>query len=132
MLETKSPRSKSFYVIGTLTLMAVYAGAVVLAKTHGPAFYWVAAAAVVAVGVMSGGWTSKLDEVAQHAHVQAWFWGGLAGLVFATAGLFAFMAVETGPMTFTDRAFIAGFGFALGPMALGYLTWWASFWLRRR
>lgn len=129
----RAERSRTFYFAGMLVLFAVYSVAVVAARTFGPALYWVAAASVIAVGFFASSWTSKLDEVVQHAHVQAWFWGGLAGLTFALAGFFALAAArDAGPPTATERAFMAGIMFVIAPMMLGYLAWWAHFWLRRR
>jgi hypothetical protein len=87
-------------------------------------------------------WFLGLDEMAQRAHYVAWFWGSSFGLVIAAAimGVGALTgatdnlhAVVRGLFGHDDvgDGMMAGMLIIIAPMMLGYLAWWAVFWLRR-
>lgn len=102
-------------------------------------------AGVVAVVsfIFSLRWMQGLDELAQRAHYEAWYWGGSLGLmavVFAIVAAPALEQVVDLERMFAPLAIYSGesAGFVSGAMAtvivmgIGYGLWWVFFWLRKR
>jgi hypothetical protein len=97
-----------------------------------------------AFGVVLGLWWSlkywkAIDETARRAHLDAWYWGGSAGI--GVAAILATIAIRFPSMQLAwleDVAPSATYGAALGAWALmavmltGYGVAWAIWWLRNR
>jgi hypothetical protein len=102
---------------------------------------------IVAAGVIGGliglwgavRWYVNIDEAAQRAHLDAWFWGAsvamLIPMAFAMAALVLpgseWAPLEALPFTKTQMAAAGVFGF-YGVLILGYGVAWIGWWLRRR
>lgn len=115
--------------------------AVAFAEEGGPIFYTVAAIAAGAAlvvgwygfGIMMRYWRG-IDELARDAHKTAWFWGGSAGLLVGLLPLLVvrFSPLHVGMSEAESTAFINGGAFVATAMLLGYLVFWAGFWIRAR
>jgi hypothetical protein len=108
-----------------------------------PLAFWTIAG-VTAIGQMYGmwwaaRWWASIDEAAQRAHLDSFFWG--ASWVLAASSTiilgsllvpeFAFAPLEALPGTKTHAAAVGAIGFAAAIMVgygLGWLFWW---WKRR-
>ncbi len=106
---------------------------------------WIAVAAVIAIGSFALGtrWMMSIDELAQRAHYEAWYWGGsialtlMSFLIFAGPALGNVIDIEAfyAPLR---QYFGEATGFSAGVLAsmfalsVGYGAWWIFFWLRRR
>lgn len=98
---------------------------------------------VVLIAPLSLLWVESLDEVARQGHYWAWFWGSAVGVMAMTVlavivhgGLWhpsidAFLTAWRGEASVQN-------GFLLGLLAtpvlclVGFVCFWAVYWLRRR
>lgn len=142
-----SPRMKrkTLYLIGAWIGAPLLAMLVIFNRAPEPLALGVALVALLAAMGLSTAWFRSLDEVAQRAHYEAWFWGGNCGLLLLPLAVVVMAmadngnswigrtldAVLTRPID-VETAFIAGIFAVIVPMMLGYSLWWAWFWLRNR
>lgn len=142
-----SPRMKrkTLYLIGAWIGAPLLALLVIFNGAPEPWALIIALAALLAAIGLSTAWFRSLDEVAQRAHYEAWFWGGNCGLLLLPLAVVimaladksgawiggALDALLARPID-VETAFIAGIFAVIVPMMLGYTLWWAWFWLRNR
>lgn len=126
------------YVLPGL-ILGVVTVAVHVAEARFGAPPWVlpAATALVFIGVtpLLFKWWNTFDEVAKDAHRDSCLWGGTAGLCVSVVILSAvtnyaeaLRLADVGPIDL----FVAGFASVFVPLMLGYLIWWAAWWMKRR
>ncbi|MBY0562744.1 MAG: hypothetical protein K2P58_01060 [Hyphomonadaceae bacterium] len=135
---------KNLYLIGTLVATVIMvAGAAIAGRVSVPVGLALVLPAMVAVFAFSFLWFAALDELAQRAHYEAWFWGGSTGLLVAP--LLIVSALLTGgqsdlvelALTYfgggdnAREAFLNGVMVAIVPPVIGYGIWWLVFWLRK-
>jgi hypothetical protein len=88
-------------------------------------------------------WMQSIDELAQRAHYEAWYWGGsialavMAFVVLSAPALERIVDIEAlyAPfVTYSGKAagFMAGVVASVIALGLGYGAWWIVFWVRRR
>ncbi|MDZ4778002.1 MAG: hypothetical protein SGJ23_14575 [Alphaproteobacteria bacterium] len=88
-------------------------------------------------------WMRSIDELAQRAHYEAWYWGGsvgLAAMMFLalaspTLGRFIDFEAVLAPVAFLTgdaTGFASGVIASILVMSIGYGAWWLAFWLRKR
>jgi len=106
---------------------------------------WIGIAAIATVVSFAIGtrWMMGIDELAQRAHYEAWYWGGSIGLALMTFLILAAPALARfvdlpalyAPLTrYTGDAsgFVAGVLASVLTLSIGYGAWWLLFWLRKR
>lgn len=106
---------------------------------------WLIGAAIFMIGgfVVGARWMTSVDELAQRAHYEGWYWGGSIGvaamgfLVLAAPVLSRFVDIETLLDPFRQFAgsatgFVAGVFVSMVALIVGYLGWWGYFWLKKR
>lgn len=88
-------------------------------------------------------WFGALDELAQRAHYEAWFWGGSIGLLLlpllsvaalltgSRADWIDYVLMHIGGRDDARLAFLNGVVVAIVPPVIGYGIWWLVFWLRK-
>ena len=96
---------------------------------------------VLAVGGLilwlSARWWVVADEAVREVHKFSWFWGGSAGMVLVGAVAVPLLGVARGPvdafgLTPAEAGlFVAGVGFTMAVMLIGYGLCWAGWWLIR-
>jgi hypothetical protein len=150
MTSPRATRSKT--IVGVIVLLIFGAG-----LAHGlfedrtlilidrlPALWIAGAAGIVALAMIGGViWMQQLDELAQHAHYVAWYWGGslalavLVFLVFAAPGLAQLIDIDAllTPLEAVYgrwAGFMSGIMVSLMALTLGYVAWWGLYWLRKQ
>lgn len=138
-------KRKNLYLAGAWIGAPLLALAVIFNPAPAPFALGLAMLALIAAAALSTAWFHALDEVAQRAHYEAWFWGGNAGVLLLP------LAVVVGAFTGwgggeqinrwvaslgigadAHAGFMAGIFAVLIPMMLGYSLWWVWFWVRNR
>jgi hypothetical protein len=109
----------------------------------GPPPVWIVGSLYL-VGLVAAAWLSLLwwgsiDEAVREAHKSSWYWGGSAGLVLVVVAfhLLHFLDPATPLDSFAmipgDAGLIlTGIAFTAGVQLVGYLLFWAGWWLRHR
>jgi hypothetical protein len=128
-----------FYIVTCFVALIVYAALSFadLAMDASLLPFTIAAAAVMMF--FGFAWLRALDEMATQAHYVGWYWGGSMGLAFAllvvvalTPDLFAQRPLPFTPFDGEGGAFLSGYLWGIVPPSVGYMSWWAVYWLRRR
>jgi hypothetical protein len=130
-------------IVGALALMA----ASMLWLGHGVADPGRRVVGMTAVSGLAVVWSlvfiariwRRQDEFARAGSHFSWYWGGALGLL-ATLPVYVFIAegglhwlnpqVPIGPHLF--RAFVLGYGLAVGGLSIGMTIAWVVWWLRHR
>ncbi|MES1158495.1 MAG: hypothetical protein ABUL42_01235 [Terricaulis silvestris] len=135
-------RRKHFYMAACAVSLAAYAVLVLADRLLAADLTWLVIGAAFAAIAFGFAWISALDEVATQAQYVAWYWGGSAGLALSMLILLALLlpgfGVAHGGLHIVipglpgeSAAFFAGYALATLPAVVGFLIWWAIYWLRR-
>lgn len=137
---------KDLYMAAATIGITLVVGVPFLVQLFGPMAAWLFPPGALLALVCGVGWFVSLDEVAQRAHYEAYFWGGSCGLLALGLGAGA-VALFGGPQLLSsiDALVVrlwgeasAFNGVALGIIVamlfstIGYAFWWTGFWLRNR
>lgn len=106
---------------------------------------WLAIAAIISIGSFAIGtrWMQSIDELAQRAHYEAWYWGGSIALtlmsffIIGAPALAQIVDIQTVYAPFREvlgdaTGFASGVFASMVALGVGYSAWWLVFWLRRR
>ena len=136
-------KRKNMFLGLSLAAVGVMAGSAGMLGQDGAgaAVFSIAGLAAIALSFV---WFNALDEVAQRAHYEAWYWGGSLGLMSLPALALLSAALGDRREALVESALMAVWGdadltaavtsgvlVAMLPALLGYTLWWAAFWLRK-
>lgn len=143
MSVPSSRNRRRLAIVAVIVAVGIVLATIVLRPVLGHTLVHVPAVIGGVLAIMfSVNYFRSIDELAQRAHYEAWYWGGTVGVLALP------LAALSGPALFgpgwvertvaqfwpapdvTD-GFVAGVFATVIPMLLGYCVWWAVFWLRK-